>query len=131
MSKKPKPKAATTQTTQIESSPSSSSASPKRAKGKIDPQILELRKKHRAEMNNLIATRNSGARLARLIKQEIPKLSVQDAEKLRDHLDQITTPPLPLTDPEPTMTEAKQAQTRPPAPAEDESSPWPAEMAEI
>jgi len=83
------------------------------------------------EMKKYLLTRDSESILNRVIAKEIPRMIIKHQEKLRDHLDRITTPPLPgteedsgPTDPEPTLTEA-QAQ----------NSPWPAEppaeMAEI
>jgi hypothetical protein len=126
--KKTKSKSTSDQATPDESSPSSE----RRKRGPIDPEIVKLKKKHRTELKVYYRTRDSGAILDRVIKRDIPRMIVSHQEQLRDHLDRITTPPLPLDDPEPTLTQAKKAapaEKQPPT--QDEDSPWPAEMAEI
>lgn len=56
--------------------------------------------------------------LETIIKTRVPLLTVKDQEKLRDHMNKITTPPLPGTEEERVFTA--------PETAEDaEVAPWP------
>ena len=56
-----------------------------RAKGKVDPEILAIKAKHRKEIEAYMLHRNSGKRLANVLKM-VPKLNRVDRFKLYQHL---------------------------------------------
>ena len=64
----------------------------------IDPDILKLRNEHKNNVSLLRERRNSKKILETILEKRLPRMVMADREKLCDHLQKTTTPPLLLTE---------------------------------
>lgn len=98
---------------------------PSKAKPKVDPEILKLRKKHQLEVKQYIDSRKSAALLKTMIDKRIPSLTNKDREKLLDHLMTVATPKLPMD--QGVDSSLMKAQAAEDGTLHESPSPWPTE----
>jgi hypothetical protein len=105
--------------TPTQTAPSPSFSANKKAKAKVDPAILELRKKHREEIQAYKKTRGSNEVLQRIINKEIPRLTREDKQHLFNYMAKTPKDRMPEMESEPTLTEPETTESVNPWPTEE------------
>jgi hypothetical protein len=93
-------------------------------KVQIDPEIMKLRAKYRAEVKAYQLTKDSARHLENIVKREIPRLTREDREKLAIIVERLCGPLLD-TRPENKHPEQEIAEAQQGATLTEPVAPWP------